>query len=60
MDTEMEMETKTSQGPTHHDDNVRGLLSLARQLISQGKPSLALQAVCMPFLLLLHLLSSKR
>jgi hypothetical protein len=27
------------------NNNVRGLLTLARQLISQGKPSQALQAV---------------
>lgn len=34
------------QGQTDgHELNVRGLLALARQLLNEGKPSLALQAV---------------
>ncbi|XP_058070203.1 uncharacterized protein LOC131219206 [Magnolia sinica] len=39
-ETEMEMEQ-----PKQQEEKVRGLLALARQLISQGKPSHALQAV---------------
>ncbi|XP_077211576.1 uncharacterized protein LOC143846869 [Tasmannia lanceolata] len=45
MDT---MEMETARGETSNpDEKIAGLLSLARQLISQGKPSLALQAVVM-------------
>lgn len=46
MDSEMEIETESTPGTIHGNDNVSSLLELARQLITQGKPSLALQAVC--------------
>nr|XP_034897755.1 uncharacterized protein LOC118036164 isoform X2 [Populus alba] len=48
-DTEMSEVTATPPPLQVPDDNnnVRGLLTLARQLISQGKPSQALQAVVM-------------
>ncbi|KAJ1384818.1 hypothetical protein SESBI_42184 [Sesbania bispinosa] len=48
MDAEM-TETEASQvmvaSSSGHNDGVRNLLTLARQLINQGKPSQALQAV---------------
>lgn len=49
-DTEMSEVTAPPPPPLQVPDdnnNVRGLLTLARQLISQGKPSQALQAVVM-------------
>lgn len=44
-DMDVQMEGETSM--VNKNEDVRGLLTLARQLISQGKPSLALQAVVM-------------
>jgi hypothetical protein len=48
-DTEMSEVTAPPPPPPlqvpDDNNNVRGLLTLARQLISQGKPSQALQAV---------------
>lgn len=46
MDAEMEIETESTPGSIHGNDNVMSLIELARQLITQGKPTLALQAVC--------------
>lgn len=47
METEMEMEVETAAatGHTGQSDVVRDLLTLARQLVSEGKPTQALQAV---------------
>ncbi|PIA52859.1 hypothetical protein AQUCO_01000612v1 [Aquilegia coerulea] len=42
MNMDMQMETKN-----HQNENARSLVTMARQLINQGKPSLALQAVVM-------------
>ncbi|KAJ8637817.1 hypothetical protein MRB53_012084 [Persea americana] len=47
MDAEMEIETESTPGSIHGNDNVMSLIELARQLITQGKPTLALQAVVM-------------
>ncbi|XP_043714276.1 uncharacterized protein LOC122662645 [Telopea speciosissima] len=49
---EMDSETTATQTtalpePLNRAEELRGLLTLARQLINQGKPSLALQAVIM-------------
>ena len=44
-DTEMMEAEMPSQPEVAPDDLVRNLLTLARQLINQGKPSQALQAV---------------
>lgn len=40
-----ELTSSSDQGGGGGDDAVRGLLSMARQLIDQGKPSQSLQAV---------------
>ncbi|XP_019054075.1 PREDICTED: uncharacterized protein LOC104601716 isoform X2 [Nelumbo nucifera] len=51
--TDMDVETEpatvaaTKPEPTNNNESLRGLLALSRQLINEGKPSLALQAVVM-------------
>lgn len=45
METEMEVETAAATGHTGQSDVVRDLLTLARQLVSEGKPTQSLQAV---------------
>ncbi|KAK9946472.1 hypothetical protein M0R45_011937 [Rubus argutus] len=47
METETEVETAAATGHTVQSDVVRDLLTLARQLVSEGKPTQALQAVVM-------------
>ncbi|KAG9440501.1 hypothetical protein H6P81_020666 [Aristolochia fimbriata] len=49
METDVDMEAETAGARNAADpfQNVRNLLALARELIDQGKPSLALQAVVM-------------
>ncbi|XP_068656968.1 uncharacterized protein [Aristolochia californica] len=52
METDFDMEMERARAPTSVDtgdplQNLRNLLALARELIAQGKPSLALQAVLM-------------
>lgn len=46
-DSEM-MDTETAASGTNQNDVVKDLLSLARQLINEGKPSQALQTVLPP------------
>ncbi|OVA19019.1 hypothetical protein BVC80_8335g2 [Macleaya cordata] len=48
MEMEMEMESSSAMNHHHHNNNnedMKSLLTMARQLINQGRPSLALQAV---------------
>lgn len=53
METEMEVETAAATGHTGQSDVVRDLLTLARQLVSEGKPTQALQAVIFKLIMFL-------
>ncbi|KAL5705628.1 hypothetical protein ACHQM5_023908 [Ranunculus cassubicifolius] len=45
--SDMDVSMEGAETSMNQNENVRGLLTLARQLINQGKPSLALQAIVM-------------
>lgn len=53
METEMEVETAAVTGHTGQSDVVRDLLTLARQLVSEGKPTQALQTVTFKMIIFL-------